>query len=333
MNLISTRIRKSLWVALAAGLVTLGSSRAYAEPSDADQAQARDLFREGMALREKGDLVGAAEKLKAAHAVARTPITSFELGKAYLAIGKLVEAREVFLSVSRIPQTVEETERSKSARTQSDALAEQIRTRIPTLRLKVTGVPVDSVAVTIDGAMIPKEALEAPRYANAGSHIVSARSTTGASTETRVDLREGESRDVELKLVLTGGIPETPGASNPAPALATSAPEEVPPRSHALEWSLIGAGAAVGIAGGVLMEVAAVQSHNAVNRLDRGAFDSAKTLWTAGLVGVFVGGVTVVSGGIIFALPDRPSASSAATRPALWLRASLDRVELGGAWQ
>ncbi|MCL2449536.1 MAG: hypothetical protein FWD17_11360 [Polyangiaceae bacterium] len=263
------------------------------------------------------------------------------MGKAYLAIGKLVEAREVFLSVRRIPLAVEETDRSKSARSESDALAEQIRPRIPTIHLKITGVPVESVAVMLDGAMIPTEALEAPRYVDAGSHTVSARSTTGAFTEARVDLREGESRDVELRLVITSGTGEPPAAPSGAagaPALAahslaTSAPDESPPRSRALEWSLLGAGAAVGVAGGVLMEVAAIQSKSAADRLDRRASDAAKPMWTAGLVGVFVGGLTVVSGGIIFAIPSRPSPSRAMTRPALWLCAGLDRVELGGAWQ
>jgi hypothetical protein len=338
MNAASFRFRRLLPVALAGGLLILGSApQAHAEPSEGDMAQARELLREGLDLRDKGDLKTALDKLKAAHALAHTPITGFELGKAYLVAGKLVEAREAFLSIKRIPVRIEETDRSRSARSEADTLAEQLRGRIPTLHVRITGVAPDSVAVTVDGASIPTEALEAPRYVNAGMHTVAARSTTGASTETQVELKEGETRDVELKIVLTGGTaPEPAATTGGPPPMAThsldSRPAETAPRSHVLEWSLIGAGAAVGIAGGVLLGVEAGQAKDAVDRSDRSGYDSAKTLWTVGLVGAIAGGAAVVGGGIVFLLPSDRGAAATSGHASLQVRGGLGRIELAGTF-
>ena len=217
-------------------------------------------FNQGLTLREKGDAAGAVERFKAAHALAHTPLTGLELGRTYALLRQLVEAREAFLSVARIPLMPEETFRAKTARSESALLAEQLRPRIPSLTVRITGVPADSVAVTIDGANVPTEALAAPRLVDPGSHNVFARSTSGGTAETKVELGEGDSRDVELKIVFTGGGQTPPtqtvdaGRREPAPfSLSdTSNGQSSTARSRVLEWSLMGAGAAVGAAGAVL---------------------------------------------------------------------------------
>ncbi|MGD0678047.1 MAG: hypothetical protein ABSC94_21755, partial [Polyangiaceae bacterium] len=193
--------------ALAAGLGPPAlTGVALAQPASAvDMAQARELLNMGLDLRSKGNVSGALDKLRAADALAHTPITGLELGRTYLALGKLVEARETLLSIARLPERSEETARSKAARTESDQLADQLRSRIPSLMIKMTGVSPESVAVTIDGASIPYEALAAPRLVDPGSHSVSATSTSGGTAQTSVDLKEGEAREVELKFVFSGG--------------------------------------------------------------------------------------------------------------------------------
>jgi hypothetical protein len=175
---------------------------------------------QGLELRDQGDVPGAIEKLKAAHALAHTPVTGIELGRTYASAGKLVEAREAFLSVAGIPPRREETPVSAKARTESSQLAEEMRARIPSLTVRVTGVTADSVAVTIDDALVPREALMGPRLMNPGSHHVLAKSTSGGIAETSVDLKEGEARDVELKIIFTGGDQ----AGSPPAAPASSSP-------------------------------------------------------------------------------------------------------------
>jgi hypothetical protein len=299
----------------------------YAEPSDSDMAQARELLNEGLRLREKGDPGAALEKLRGAHALAHTPITGLELGRDYVALGKLVEAREIFLSVARIAPRADETSRSAAARAECESQAKELRGRIPTLSVKVSGVPVDTVSVAIDGATVPTEALPAPRLLNPGPHSVAARSTSGGTAETTVDLKEGEPREVELKIILVG----TPTPAGPTGLLEASSATAASPSSRVLGWALLGAGAAVGIGGGVIMGVAAGQSRDAADRLDRGDSDAAKTLWTVGVVGAIAGGIAALSGvGVLLVSPH--ASGRGAQGPALWIGANPCGVEMGGAW-
>jgi hypothetical protein len=80
------------------------------------------------------------------------------------------------------------------------------------------------------------------------------------------------------------------------------------------------------------MGVSAVQSKNANADGDRTASDSAKTLWTAGLVGAFVGGAAFVSGGVIFLVQPHGSPQAPRAGCSVWLTGSANRVAIEGAW-
>jgi hypothetical protein len=279
--------RRVFAAALAVVIDMVGVSRdarAWSEPAATDLAQARELLAEGLERRGLGDLNGALERLRAAHVLAHTPITGLELGRTYVALGQLVEARETLLSVGRLPVSVDETERSTVARSESEKLAAALRARIPTLLVKITGAPVLSVSVAIDGAAVPTEALVAPRPVNPGTHDVVARSATGETAEAHVEVDENEAREVELKLPFLADHPSA--GHDRAFAAPSAATTPVPPptavpfartrRSNAIDWSLIGVGAAVAVAGGVLMTAESMRAGDANDRQDRSAYDSAK---------------------------------------------------------
>jgi hypothetical protein len=298
-------------------------------------AQARQLLNASLDLSSKGDLGGAIEKLQTAQALAHTPIISLELGRDYAAVGKLVEARETLLSVARLPERSEETGRSRAARAQSAKLAEQLRPRIPTLSITVKGAASAAVTVTMDGAPVSEEALSAPRLVNPGPHTIAARSAAGAAAEAAVDLKESEARE----LVVTLPPPPAPPPAASPPTAETAPSDSAAGRdaahsssqSGALAWSLLGAGTAVAIAGGVLMGVEIGRARDDVNSGNQPAYDGTKTPWAVGLVGVIVGGAAVASSGIVFAASTRGSSTSAqAFSP--WVSVGVKRVAVGGAW-
>jgi hypothetical protein len=298
---------------------------------------------DGIRLRDGGDPTRALDKLRGAHALAHTAITGLELGRDYLALGKLVEARETFLSVARIPVRPDETQRSAAARAECETQARALRDRVPTLVLRVTGVPLDTVSVVIDGAAIPPEALAAPRFLNPGVHTVVAHSTAGGTAQASVDLKEHEAREIELKIVLaerpasaaaTDRPPAAAAPSGLSPAPAVTLAESPPaskPRSHVLDWSLVGAGAALAIAGGVVMGIETSQGRDAINRQDHSAYDNGRVAWTVGLVGTVVGGVALASGGILFAA-TAGNKTSAAGPASFWVGAGSNGLKLGGTW-
>jgi hypothetical protein len=282
----------ALGVAMALAPCRLASAQ---QRSAADIAQARDLFNEGTSLRDKGDTAGALEKLRAAHALAATPITGLELGRTYIAAGKLVEAREVLLGVGRIPVSPQETARSAAARTTAAQLAEQVRPRIARLGVHVTGAALDAVTVSIDGATVASDALAAPRPVNPGKHQVVAVPSSGARAEATVDIKEGESRDVELHVTLapsagataqdaSSAQPGPAGQAGPSgePARGKELPNEPPaaaPRSggRVLVWTGFGL-AAAGVAAGAVTGILAMSKSSSVNDACHNTLDCPRTV-------------------------------------------------------
>src|SRR5438270_10599023 len=93
-----------------------GPAPAHAEPSAGDLATARSALKEGLALREKGDLLGALGRFSTAFDLVQTPVTGFELGKTHLLLGHVLHAHELFKKIGRIPPALEESQRSAAAR-------------------------------------------------------------------------------------------------------------------------------------------------------------------------------------------------------------------------
>jgi hypothetical protein len=312
-------------MAMAAALITtVPPSVAFAQrpPSAADLAQARGLLNQGLKLRQSGDILGAIEKLKAANALANTPITSLELARTYAVQGMLVEARETCLAVGRIPKNPQETSRSAAARAEADQLVDQLADRIPSLRVSVTGVPKETISITIDDAAIPTEALDAPRLVDPGSHKVVARSTSGGMAEATVDVPEKETRNVELRIAPSAASPSAE-ASAPAAPRAANLAEPLPAEpSHSgsghgqrVAGVVIGAIGVAGLGtGGVMGLIAKSQDDTAKNESFPAKHDdslAASHLATVSTVVFCVG------------------AAAAATGIILWLTAPSGHVTVG----
>jgi len=211
-------------LAIAAPSLTVITRPAVAAPSAADMETARQLFKEGKELREKGQLPAARDKLKAAHALGQTPVTGIELGKTHLLLNELIEAREAFLSVGRIPVASDETKKSADARIECDKLAAEIKPRIPTVKIKINNAPAGvPVKVTVDGDDIPPAALSHPRAVNPGHRVILAKVEGSPDAKAEIDIKEGETLDVALYIKTPKKKVTPPPEEQPRP------PEEAPP--------------------------------------------------------------------------------------------------------
>jgi hypothetical protein len=207
------------------------AATAHAEPTAADLASARALFKEGRALREKGDLAKALEKFRAAHALGQTPITGLELARTYVLLGKLVDGFEVSLGVARLPVASDETGKSDTARAEAAKLATVLEPKLAKLVVSVKGLaPGTSAVVSVDGETVPPEAVGEPRRTDPGAHVVVLKPPSGDEVRAGVELKEGESREVELDATPAAAPPLVP--TPPPPAKET--PAEPPPRSNLL---------------------------------------------------------------------------------------------------
>jgi hypothetical protein len=249
----SRRLLASVGIALAV-VTSAPVVLAQSTPPTAQELEtARTLYKEGKELRAAGDLRGAVEKLQAAHALGHTPVTGIELAKTYVLVGKLVEAREVALSIARLGVASDETEKSADARAEGGKLAEELRPRIPTLAVKIRGLsPGELAHVVIDGVMVPDAAITEPQKVDPGKHEVLVRVGEGAAArETRASADTPEAQAIEIAVDVP---PAPPGAALPLPPPEPPTPGEShgTPALAKLAFGATVAGTVVGVVGGVM---------------------------------------------------------------------------------
>ena len=257
----------AFWLAMAAS-----APAAWAQPTAGDMETARTLYQEGKQLRDAGDLAGALEKFKAAHALGRTPITGINLAEAYEAVGSLVEARETCLSILRISVQPNETQRSTEAREQARALAKRLEPRIPSVVVAVTGLePGVAPKVVIDGHELPPAAVGLVRKVNPGKHEVVANAPGYYEARESFSVKEAERTNVELTLQKAppGALPPPlPGPTRPAPPPAPGRDRERASGMSPLAvtgFIVAGSGAAVGTLAGLLAMSKASDLESACN--------------------------------------------------------------------
>lgn len=317
----TTSSRAPLAAALAIA-IALGSSTALAQapqPSAADLESARELYKDAKALRESGDLRGALQKFKQAHAYGQTPVTALELGRTHMQLGELVEAREVLLSIARMKVQPDETEKSAAARQEGADLAEEIRPKIPTLDIKVTGVPESApVELVIDGASVPVVSLSAVRKTNPGTHAIVARSGS-REAKSEVTVAAGETKAVTVALDGAGST-ATGTIAGPAKAETPAGGRSISP----VVWAGLGVGAAglaVGGVTGILAMGKASKVDDACNgtvcpRSAEKDVSNGRTMATISTIGFAAGaaGLAAAAIGWFVLSPPKQATSSASVR-------------------
>ncbi len=224
-----------------------------AEPSASDKETARALMKDGEAKRGKGDLQGAYQAYKAAHAIMGVPTTGLELGRAQADLGMLVESRDTLLSVTRMPVRPGESPAFALARAEAQKLADELEPKIPSLTITLENVPPGAKPqVSIDGHPILEATIGVPRKHNPGKHVVSV--TTGAGDKkTEIELAEGESKEVTIDVSDLGAAkPPEPEPAEPDPEPEPEPTPIAPPtQTSPLVWIGFGSAAAFGAIGAV----------------------------------------------------------------------------------
>jgi hypothetical protein len=293
-------------------------------PTAQDLETARALYKEGKELRARGDLAGALEKLRAAHALGNTPVTGIELARTYVLAGAIVEAREVCLSIARLSVASDETEKSVEARSEAATLAEQLQPRIPTLRVRVEGLGTGERAhLFLDGIAVPDAALGEPQKVDPGKHAVAIR--VGAAREARGDADVGEGQAAEVTLTVAAAA-APPAAPPPEPAREPGRPARTGP------W-LVVLGFGTAVVGGALGVVAGLTAANKTAQLahecpakecssaNGGANDlaAAHTWATVSTTAFVVGGVGAVAGILGLVTEKSDQAGHDAAGVSLWV--------------
>jgi hypothetical protein len=177
----------------------------------ATRSAARKLGEEGSALFDKGQYAEALQKYNLADQLVPAPTFGLRAARCLVKLGKLVEASERYLAVTRMEIDAKAPAAFRKA--QADALTEreQLASRIPSLTVDVSGPRGKGIEVFIDREQIPLALLGQRRPTNPGQHDLEVR--RGKTRVARqVKLEEGQQTKEVLELP---ALPPPPTEPNP----------------------------------------------------------------------------------------------------------------------
>ena len=290
---------------------------AHAEPTAADRETARALMKQGTAARDSGDLKEALKNFEAADAIMRVPSTGYEVAKTRVALGLLIEARDVALSIARSPSQPGEPGPFADARTAAQKLSDDLESRIPSIKINVKGAA--DPQVSLDGTPLPKALVGLPRKLNPGKHTVAVHAAEG-SRSIAIEVFEREAKEMAIDL----GAVEKVEKTEPVQPLSIVTPEQPhaeKKKRSPLPLVLMISGYGVGVAGGVISGITGAISIAQTNTIkmacggttcppsEKGKIDHANglaTVSTIALVGAVVFAAVGVVGTIMFfSKPDK----------------------------
>jgi hypothetical protein len=319
------------------------------ELDDANKAAARSLGYEGVESYQRGDYAGASERLERAFQVMRAPSLGLWSARALEKLGRLVEASERYLDVTRLDVGGGEAAVQKQAQAEAATEREALLPRIPSLLLKVEGAERSAVQCSVDAVSVPAALIGVGRPVNPGTHRVEVR--FGAQTKTeQVTLAEGEKKEVALRFEAAS---QSPSPEPPAPS--TMPPAERPPvatpaspassvsRSSSIQRTLgfvaVGVGGAALVGGGVATLLALNKRSSLSEQCPNdeclpsahAGADSYNSLRMLSAIGV-IGGVVLGSVGVVLLVTAPARADAQASRGQLnaWVR--LGSAGISGAF-
>lgn len=171
------------------------------EPSAADKETARTVFREGDEKFRAGDFEAAYKAFRAADEIMGVPTTGLEHARSLMMLGRLLEARDLFIKVSNRETQPDELPAQQTARDEAKALAEKLVSRIPAVKVVVVNAPAGAeVKLRIDDIVIPPASVEFARKVDPGDHTVKAYVAGYRPVTRKISVVEQEEKVVEISL-------------------------------------------------------------------------------------------------------------------------------------
>ena len=264
--------------------------------AEALRVRALEAGSRGKTLFLQGQYEAAYDAFRQADELVHTPQIVLFMARCQDKRGKLLEARALYERT--LSEPLPETPSPSLLRARQSAAEElgRLRLRIPTLAVDVRGPPASEVTLFIDNDVFP---LDEPRELDPGKHDIEALAQSGARTTREVELPEGRSVSIVLRLGLFAQS-------------AVSRPDSVIPMQPLPYFTLaavsafsVGAlGLVVGTtAGGIAIAQKNIVEHQCINSYcsDKGILAvnraNAAAIWSD--IGFVVAALSVSTGGFL----------------------------------
>jgi tetratricopeptide (TPR) repeat protein len=328
----------------AAFSVLLASPLAHAQAQD--QAAARALFEDGRQLLKAGKYEEACRTLEAASKLYASSGILLNLGDCYEKLGRSASAWTEFGEAAAVAARSRRNDQVSEAKRRQAA----VEPKLTRLTIRVTG-EVSGLVISRDQTDLASAAWGEAIPVDPGTHEIHAEAPGHEPwTKTIVVSTAGQTVTVEVPLLAASPAPPPPPprheAEEPAGATSAVASLEAPrarARSHVVDWALVGAGVAIGAAGGVLWELGSSRSWDAnhadtttreKNQAAQSDYNSAKTLFYVGIAGAAVGAATATVGAILLVGGRRPSRepSVGAIQASPWIGSGVGGLQVAGGF-
>ncbi len=335
-------------------MVVVASGEASAQ-SDRDRAAARSAADAGVDAFEQGRYAEAVDLFSRAEQMVHAPPHLLFMARSMVKLGRLVDARENYLKITRERLAPTAPPAFKRAQTDAEAELAQIQPRLAAATITIEG-DATGAEVLMDRSPLPAAVVGIPFPIDPGTHVFSARAGEDAGPEVTVKFGEGQRQAVRLQLPRRArpvAATAKPGDAEikTAPHPDASAPTE-PTRSiftpqkiggiAVLGVGAVGLGVGSYYLGSMLKarkraddvwqvcdpkpDHCTTEERQYIHRQDA---DADRKRWISG-VGLAVGGLGVI-GGIILIATDNPSRQSGSA-PAFQLVGGSDWVGARGTF-
>lgn len=178
---------------------------------DATRATARRMATSGVEAFQRDDYATAVDKLERAYQVLPVPSIGLWLARALAKQGRLVEASERYLEVTRLPTSSGDASVQAAAKNEATAELEALTPRIPSVVIRVEGAKAAEVQLRIDGEAVSAAAIGEPQPVNPGKHRVEAQ-YQGQSSSGEVAVAPSETKSLTLRFKPSNGPITSDGA-------------------------------------------------------------------------------------------------------------------------
>jgi len=202
-------------------LLELVTSLSLAQ-SDAERAGARAAAEQGVKAFNEGRWSESVDLMTRAEKLVHAPTHLLFLAQAQEKLGHLVTAHEIYLRIAREKLRADAPEAFLAAQESAKQAEAALRSRLVQVSIVLQGNnPKSPVEVTMDGERVPDALLGVPHPVDPGAHELVAKGEAMQSRVTSIQLREGSTETIVLKLEPVAG-----GAALSSPV---SPPKSEPP--------------------------------------------------------------------------------------------------------
>ena len=204
---------------LAIALAVAACSVSANAQTPAEKASARSMAQQGLEAFGEQRWEDAIDLLQRAENLYHAPTHVLFLARALEKAGKLVEAREFYLSLRREQLEPGAPQAFTDAKASAEKELMALEPRIPYAKISVEGPNAANAKVTIDGTPLSPVFLGVSHPMNPGSYELQASADGARSEPVRLELPEGAKEDVVLELMAgDASVPEANAAATGVPS-------------------------------------------------------------------------------------------------------------------